>query len=405
MRSQGMPEAELRANLMAQGWTKEDLDEAFRASPEPYSPNASRARSGIPKWVIWLVVLLIVLPLLFWGLIWGAGMFGLYGLERIIPDSLNGYNSPSSEGSLSLCGNWPEDDAVAKANFVKGAMTRTGIADGFPIYPASISIGKMQSAYPDIYGEEDMCSPDSGQRIIDFYLKEGSTQGWKFQTAGVGDLKFNDTDANGTKVIPQGALLLGEPDSKNGSYVMLNIFRDADHTVIRIHYGNNGSSTSNGTPTPANNSTVPRNTHVGSNFTIPIPPLWQVSTAKLEGVDFAMTAPPEQNFTANIIISASDVPDTTTAESAAKAAKAAEQKDYVNYKIILETPITIGYLPAYQITFSWHNTKYDLDITQAQIFLKNRNTMYTITATSLSNLYGAYKPTFQSSINDFVPTI
>ncbi len=408
MRAKGASDAQIRSGLVSAGWSSSDLDEAFVAqsqtssfvgpSSQPYnSPQLSQTSQtkSFPRWVIWLIVFLVILPLLFWGLIWGAGMFGLYKLSRIIPDSFLGYNtSPTQNDSLKLCGEWPGNDSNAKQNFIKGAVTRTGIADGFPIYPASISIGKMVSADAELMGEDDMCSPDESQQVVDFYLGEGSRQGWTFKTGGAPGLGFDDPNASGGGILPKGALLFGEPDSRNGSYVMLNIFRDYDHTVIRIHYYNN----------PASKGSAMSNSpgvYNGTTFSMPIPNGWKVASPKLEGFDFAMSAPKEQGFSANITVAKSQVADTVTPESVAKSTKAMEEKEYPDYKIIVDTPITIDYRSAYQITFSWHDPRYDLDITSAQIFVKDKNTMYTITATSLASLYANYKPTFQSSVNGF----
>ncbi len=249
-RAAGQTDEQIRQTLSTRGWVQADLDAAFG--------TATTGTSKFPKWAIWLIVLLVLLPMLFWGVMWGLGVYGVYKLRNIVPDSLNGYNDSTKNEDLKVCGNWPEDDSIAKQDFVRGTLTRNGIADGFPIYPSAFDVGYIKSPYPDLAGEIEMCSSDDPQRVTDFYLGEASKRGWTFKTWVA---KGNPFD--------KGAVLIGEPDSKNGSFVILNIFRDADHTVIKIQYYNDLASTES--QTGNQESSISKN---NCGFTISPPKGW-----------------------------------------------------------------------------------------------------------------------------------
>ncbi len=139
-----------------------------------------------------------------------------------------------------------------------------------------------------------------------------------------------------------------------------------------------------------------------SSYSISYPGNW----AKNKGTKFDVIflAPRQDDFSANLgitVASLSEEEKSQTLDEIVNIIKQLQSEDYPEYKVISENHLTVSDKSAFKRVYDWYSSEYKLDVTQIQVFLIKDDTSYIITATSLSDKFDEYEPTFMEMINSF----
>ena len=140
------------------------------------------------------------------------------------------------------------------------------------------------------------------------------------------------------------------------------------------------------------------NIYDGGDFSIQYPSDWKQGSSQVFQAVF--WAPTKNGFTANLGITKTNAGGSSIDDIGA-AAKNIQNRDYPQFKVLDEKSITIDGRPAFRRTYSWHNDQYNFDVVQNQVWVKDGETLYTITSTSLSAYDSDYEPAFSTMIGSF----
>jgi hypothetical protein len=139
---------------------------------------------------------------------------------------------------------------------------------------------------------------------------------------------------------------------------------------------------------------------LGPGYSIQVPTEWrQVSNEQFQAL---FLAPAADGFSPNLGVSLEPTLADTTIVDIAASAKRSQSEAYDKYQVISEQEMTVSDQPAYKRVYQWHDPDSDLDVTQVQLFVKQKDTLYMLTGTSLTQSYPAYGPVFEYMLSTFV---
>lgn len=186
-RAKGMSDDQIRQSLVSAGWQASDIDAAL-AGQNLSDPNVGQNKK-FPKWAIWLIVLIIIGPMIIWGIFLAVGYYGLLKLNQIVPEGIeNEVKNSETNRSQKLCGDWPGNDVEIYGNaLIPDSQLPSGFASDFPLYPNSKVVGRIKTEGVGVGDRTEgtfylsdspvFCSEDNLIAIFNYF--QNSKSNWK----------------------------------------------------------------------------------------------------------------------------------------------------------------------------------------------------------------------------------
>ncbi len=228
-RAAGMSDEQIRQALAGRGWGQTDIDKAF-GMPSAAGPTGSSNKTV--KIIITVLILLFLIPLLFWGIIVG---FNYYKLKNLVfnPGPISTPTPADSVKKPLDCDN-PQFDSLGLGELLP-SLPATWPSD-VPVYPSSKLLGSNslvfggQSAQ---FSTAVYCSKDNVEKIADFFVN--SNLGWKFTR------EFSGTSSN-TDINVRSITVVGKKDGPDGVIISISNAGSGADTLIYEQFAGGASN-------------------------------------------------------------------------------------------------------------------------------------------------------------------
>ena len=205
-----MSDDQIKQSLAAGGWKQEDIDRTFGA---PATPSATANNKAV-KIIIAVVILLFLIPFLFWA---GIAGYGYYKLKQGgVKVETSGTNNNPASGSA--------DQPTCERSDLSANLPSDWPSD-IPIYPGSQLAASSQITLPGgRVATAIFCTKDSPTKVISHFLN--SKTAWNIQ-------KFYSENVSKDGVTVEQTILSGKKEAGNQG-LLLTVISSGGNTAITI---------------------------------------------------------------------------------------------------------------------------------------------------------------------------